>query len=105
MIAAARSSELRALVLRGLAWKAASQLFLQGSRVAVAVVLARLLAPHDFGLAAMVLVFLSCVPLPAAAAAVGLFSRFSHNSQVRQKIPLLRHLGNVVGGIIEADCC
>jgi len=61
VIAAARSSELRALVLRGLAWKAASQLFLQGSRVAVAVILARLLAPHDFGLAAMVLVFASLV--------------------------------------------
>jgi O-antigen/teichoic acid export membrane protein len=61
VIAAARSGELRVLVLRGLAWKAASQVFLQGSRVVVAVILARLLAPHDFGLAAMVLVFASLV--------------------------------------------
>ncbi|MDX6402213.1 MAG: hypothetical protein QOF27_2819 [Gaiellaceae bacterium] len=41
----------------GLAWKAASQITLQISRMSVALVLARLLAPHDWGLAAMVLVF------------------------------------------------
>jgi O-antigen/teichoic acid export membrane protein len=41
----------------GLAWKAGSQLTLQVSRMVVALVLARLLAPHDWGLAAMVLVF------------------------------------------------
>lgn len=40
----------------GLAWKAGSQITLQISRMAVALVLARLLAPHDWGLAAMVLV-------------------------------------------------
>jgi O-antigen/teichoic acid export membrane protein len=52
---------LRTLVVRGLAWKATSQLVAQGSRIVVAVVLARLLAPHDFGIAAMVLVFSSLV--------------------------------------------
>ena len=41
----------------GLAWKAGSQMTLQISRMVVALVLARLLAPHDWGLAAMVLVF------------------------------------------------
>jgi O-antigen/teichoic acid export membrane protein len=48
-------------VLRGLAWKGLSQLVLQGSRVAVAVVLARLLTPHEYGLAGMALVFSSLV--------------------------------------------
>jgi O-antigen/teichoic acid export membrane protein len=41
----------------GLAWKAGSQIILQISRMVVALVLARMLAPHDWGLAAMVLVF------------------------------------------------
>jgi len=41
----------------GVAWKAGSQLTLQVSRMAVALILARLLAPEDWGLAAMVLVF------------------------------------------------
>jgi PST family polysaccharide transporter len=40
----------------GLAWKAGSQVVLQISRMVVALVLARMLAPHDWGLAAMVLV-------------------------------------------------
>ena len=52
---------IRARVLRGLAWKAGAQIALQGSRVVVAIVLARLLAPHDYGIAGMVLVFTSLV--------------------------------------------
>jgi PST family polysaccharide transporter len=47
----------RALLLRGLGWKAISQVMLQVSRVVVAIILARLLTPADYGLAAMVLVF------------------------------------------------
>lgn len=43
-------------ILRGLAWKVTSQIVLQGSRLVVAVVLARLLSPHDYGVAGMVLV-------------------------------------------------
>lgn len=39
----------------GVAWKAASQLTLQLSRMVVALVVARLLAPHDWGIAAMAL--------------------------------------------------
>jgi O-antigen/teichoic acid export membrane protein len=52
---------LRARVVRGAAWKLASQLFVQASRIAVAVVLARLLAPHDYGIAGMVLAFSALV--------------------------------------------
>lgn len=52
---------LQGRVTRGIAWKAISQVVLQASRVLVALVLARLLAPHDFGIAGMVLVFSSLV--------------------------------------------
>jgi polysaccharide transporter, PST family len=45
----------------GLAWKAGSQVTLQISRMVVALILARLLAPHDWGVAAMVLLFSSFV--------------------------------------------
>jgi O-antigen/teichoic acid export membrane protein len=51
------TEELGARIRSGVAWKAASQLTLQLSRMAVALILARLLAPGDWGLAAMVLVF------------------------------------------------
>jgi O-antigen/teichoic acid export membrane protein len=44
-------------ILSGVAWKAGSQVTLQVSRMVVALILARLLAPHDWGLAAMVMVF------------------------------------------------
>ena len=44
-------------ILSGLAWKAGSQISLQISRVVVALIVARLLAPDDWGLAAMVVVF------------------------------------------------
>jgi O-antigen/teichoic acid export membrane protein len=59
--AAEPALDLRARVLGGVAWKVASQLVLQGSRIVVAVVIARLLAPHDYGLAAMALIFASLV--------------------------------------------
>ena len=48
---------LRASVVRGLAWKVGSQLLGQGSRIVVGLILARVLTPHDFGLAAMALAF------------------------------------------------
>ena len=51
----------RSRTLRGLAWKGASQVVLQVTRIAVLVLLARLLEPRDYGLAAMVLVFASFV--------------------------------------------
>jgi O-antigen/teichoic acid export membrane protein len=49
------SDHIGSRIRSGLAWKAGSQLTLQLSRVVVALVLARLLAPHDWGVAAMVL--------------------------------------------------
>jgi O-antigen/teichoic acid export membrane protein len=58
---ASPGQNLRARVFRGLAWKAASLFFRQFSRIVVAVVLARLLIPEDYGVAAMVLAFSSLV--------------------------------------------
>src|SRR4029453_724020 len=55
----ADSANLRSPVLRGLAWKGTSQIFLQVSRLAVAVILARMLTPKEYGLAAMALVLAS----------------------------------------------
>ena len=52
---------LRDRVMRGLGWAAASQLLMQLSRAGVAVLLARLLTPEQFGVAAIVLVFASLV--------------------------------------------
>jgi O-antigen/teichoic acid export membrane protein len=43
-------------VYRGLSWKLASQIATQGTRLVVGISLARLLTPHQFGLAAMALV-------------------------------------------------
>ncbi len=54
-------SRLHSLVVSGLAWKGISQISTQVIRLGVAVVLARILAPHDFGLAGMVLVFTSFI--------------------------------------------
>ena len=42
-------------------WKAGSAVYLQLSRLVVAAILAHLLSPHDYGIAAMVLVFSSLV--------------------------------------------
>ena len=52
---------IRSRVMRGIGWKIVSQIVQQGSRIAVAVVLARLLSPDDYGLAGMVLVFSSLI--------------------------------------------
>jgi O-antigen/teichoic acid export membrane protein len=49
--------EIRGRVLRGVAWKAGSGLSLQLTRFVVAIILAHLLSPRDYGLAGMVLVF------------------------------------------------
>jgi O-antigen/teichoic acid export membrane protein len=51
----------RARTVRSVAWRAASQVALQLSRVVTAVVLARLLTPAEYGVAGMVLVFSSFV--------------------------------------------
>jgi O-antigen/teichoic acid export membrane protein len=54
---------MRTRVLRGVAWKVISQVFGQGWQTVVVIVLARLLFPEDYGLAAMVLVFAAVVPV------------------------------------------
>jgi len=54
---------LRGRILRGLGWKVASETWSQVFRMVVAVLLARLLTPHDYGVAAMVLVFAMLVPI------------------------------------------
>jgi O-antigen/teichoic acid export membrane protein len=58
---AAPPAALRENVIRGLAWKMTSLLVGQCARTVVTIVLARILAPHDYGVAAMVLVFSSLV--------------------------------------------
>jgi O-antigen/teichoic acid export membrane protein len=60
-VSAPAADGLRSRVLGGIAWKFVSQVVLQLSRLGVAIILARLLAPHDYGLAAMVLVLSSFV--------------------------------------------
>lgn len=60
-------------VVGGAMWKAASHLVAEGSRVAVAIVLARLLSPSDYGIAGMALVVTAFVGLfadPALGAAL-----------------------------------
>jgi O-antigen/teichoic acid export membrane protein len=58
----ARSSDdLRSLIAQGLVWKGVSQVVLQLSKLAVVLILARLLTPHEYGIAAMALVFATLV--------------------------------------------
>src|ERR1700686_1797746 len=57
------SIDLRAKVLGGLGWKLVTQVVTQGSRTVVGVLLAHLLSPHDFGLAAMAFVLVVLAPL------------------------------------------
>lgn len=53
--------DLRARILRGLVWVGASSVGLQLSRALVAIVIARLLTPAEYGLAALAIVFASLV--------------------------------------------
>jgi O-antigen/teichoic acid export membrane protein len=59
--AGAPPRQMRSLILRGIGWKVVSGGFMQISGMVVAITLARLLRPHDFGLAGMVLVATSLV--------------------------------------------
>jgi O-antigen/teichoic acid export membrane protein len=54
-------SGLRSLVLRGIAWSMVAVATMQISRFIAGIVLARLLTPHDYGVAAMALIFSSLV--------------------------------------------
>lgn len=60
-VGAVNAQPLRSLVMRGVGWKLLSQLVLQSSRIVIGIVLARLLTPHQFGVAGMVIVFSSFV--------------------------------------------
>jgi O-antigen/teichoic acid export membrane protein len=51
------ASSLGDQVMSGVRWKVVSQIVLQCTRIGVAILLARLLTPRDYGLAGMVLVF------------------------------------------------
>jgi O-antigen/teichoic acid export membrane protein len=62
-IAPAAGVGLRPQILRGVAWKGGSQVFGYVTRFTVAAILAHLLSPHDYGLAAMVLAFSALVYL------------------------------------------
>jgi O-antigen/teichoic acid export membrane protein len=55
--AVAPPSALRQQVVSGVAWKILTQVVLQTTRIVVAIILARLLVPRDFGLASMALLF------------------------------------------------
>jgi O-antigen/teichoic acid export membrane protein len=49
--------DLRAKIVSGVGWKLATQIVLQLTRIGVGILLARLLAPREFGVAAMALAF------------------------------------------------
>ena len=68
----------RAPVLRGLAWKAASRGVFEISKLVVAVVLARLLTPHDYGIAGMVLVIVAFEPVLSGTALASALVRRDH---------------------------
>lgn len=66
----------RGPVLRGLAWQSATRGTFELSRILVAMVLARLLSPHQYGIAGMVLLVLSLEPvLSGTGLASGLIQR------------------------------
>jgi O-antigen/teichoic acid export membrane protein len=54
---------LRTRILSGFAWKTGSEAALQISKIVVAITLARLLTPHEYGVAGMVIVFGTIVPI------------------------------------------
>jgi O-antigen/teichoic acid export membrane protein len=56
------ASEFRAPVLRGLAWKSATRITFELTKFGVAVALARLLTPHEWGIAGMVIVIIAFEP-------------------------------------------
>jgi O-antigen/teichoic acid export membrane protein len=58
---ARQARTLRSLVLSGFAWSLGTSVFLQIARVGFAIALARFLTPHEYGLAAMALVFSALV--------------------------------------------
>jgi O-antigen/teichoic acid export membrane protein len=58
-------SDLRGAIVRGFGWKATAEVVVQATRLAVLLLLARLLSPRDFGVAGEVLAFLVVLPVLA----------------------------------------
>lgn len=69
-LAEPEQGEISAHIARGLGWKLVSQVSLQGTRLVVTVALARLLTPHQFGVAGMALV-LSAFVIPFSDMGLG----------------------------------
>lgn len=61
----ARPESFRAPILRGIAWKSATRVTYEVSKLVVGIVLARLLTPVEYGLAGMVLVLVAFEPVLA----------------------------------------
>jgi O-antigen/teichoic acid export membrane protein len=66
--AAVPQASFRGVVMRGLAWKTATRVLLESSRLVVAIVVARLLTPDEYGIAGMVLVLVAFEPVLAGNA-------------------------------------
>jgi O-antigen/teichoic acid export membrane protein len=96
------ASGLRARILKGFAWKAGSEGALQISKIVVAIVLARLLTPHEYGLAGMVIVFASIVPIFSDLA---LGAALIHRQEVTEEDRSTVFWTNVVTGIVLTLIC
>lgn len=72
------SHSFQGVIRGGLIWKARSRILFEFTKIAVAVVLARMLTPHDYGLAGMVLILVAFEPtLSGTALASALIQRRS----------------------------
>ena len=76
----------RRRLLGGLAWTGGSQVVGQVVRMVVAVALARILAPEDYGLAAIALVFASLVLFFSATTVYGLVRSFLSSRLAQEEL-------------------
>jgi PST family polysaccharide transporter len=75
LTAPAAAESFRRPVLRGLAWKTASRIIFESSKIVVGVILARLLSPVSYGVAGMVLVIVAFEPALAGVAVASMLVR------------------------------
>jgi lipopolysaccharide exporter len=80
-------------VARGLAWGLVNSLLLRLGNLGIGIVLARLLAPHDFGVYAVGLTVLSVL---AAVAELGLTAQLVREGDIERRAPTANTLGLVV---------
>ena len=80
---------------RGLAWGLLNSLLLRLGNLGVGILLARLLAPHDFGVYAVGLTVLSVL---AAVAELGLTAQLVREGDIERRAPTANTLGLVVSG-------